>query len=254
MGDTLNPVDNLEATTGIRFDATASGNPLGYNGNVGYNVIWNVDDKEYYTKGDNHTVYNNIGWDDNSNGCTVCVPCKAFGVPMNFYSTVTRNGASKLDCGGGLVENNYESQDIKEQMRDTDNYDFRPVEGGGLWSSDGEIIGAYTEPSTPIYWIPGRKLYKTSFPIPQDGSTVSAESRSDVICQTGYQAEEHSFYFGESYEEVDSAVEPYMTLNGDENVFPMPTALSPGKIYYWRVDASRGDYVYKGDIWSFETI
>ena len=94
------------------------------------------------------------------------------------------------------------------------------------------MIGAYSV-DAPTYWIPGRKLYKTSFPIPQDGGTVSKE-RGDVICQTGYQAEEHSFYFGESYEEVDSAVEPYMTLNGDENVFPMPTALSPNKVYYWR--------------------
>ena len=243
---------------GIRFDATSDGDPLGYNGNVGYNVVWNVDDKEVYTKGDNHTVYNNVAWDDNSDGCTLCVPPEAFDVPMNFYSVVVNNGASQFEGGGGVIENNYESQDVKGQMLDTDNYDFRPVEGGGFITPDGgEVIGAYTSGESSLtYWIPGRKLFKTSFPIPKDGVAVSSERR-DVICQTGYQAERHDFYFGETFEEVDTAGKEndafQITLNGDENIFALPT-LSPDTEYYWRVDAVRGGYVYKGDVWSFYTI
>ena len=56
-----------------------------------------------------------------------------------------------------------------------------------------------------MYWIPGRRLYKASAPIPRDGAQVSAAERADVICQTGYLAEKHDFYFGDSFEEVDAA-------------------------------------------------
>ena len=142
-------------------------------------------------------------------------------------------------------------------MKDTDNYDFRPVIDGGFITPDGsEIIGAYTSgDSSQFYWIPGRKLYKTSFPIPQNGAEVFAK-RKDVICQTGYMADHHDFYFGETYSEVDSAGKDdnafQVSLSGEENVFTIPS-LSSGKMYYWRVDAVRADNVFKGDVWSFET-
>ena len=44
-----------------------------------------------------------------------------------------------------------------------------------------------------------------------------------------------------------------MTLSGDENIFALPFSLSAGKEYFWRVDAQRGEDVFKGDIWSFTT-
>ena len=186
-----------------------------------------------------------------------------------------------------MIENNYESLDVKEQMVDADNYDFRPIAGGGFdpcpntnsadWCNERcnterrctrrnncqikcqqtcglcEMIGAYSIDS-PTYWIPGRKLYKASFPIPQDGGTAPAD-RVDVICQTGFRADQHNFYFGDNIDDVKSAGkedENYrLTLSGEENVFPLPISLTAGKEYYWRVDAQRGDDVYKGDIWSF---
>ena len=180
---------------------------------------------------------------------------------MNTKSIVVNNGAvlgGSTGGGGAVVENNYDAQDVKDQMVDADNYDFRPAAGGGFITPDGgEIIGAYTlGESSLTYWIPGRKLYKASFPIPPDQGTVKAE-RSDVICNTGYMADRHDFYFGEFYDEVEAAGRDddafQMTLNGDENIFALP-ALSVGKEYYWRVDAGRGDYVYKGDVWSFVTV
>ena len=86
---------------------------------------------------------------------------------------------------------------------------------------------------------------------------VSSE-RNDVICQTGYRGDRHDFYFGEVYDKVESAGredECYrMTLSGEENIFALPFSLSAGTEYYWRVDSVRGDYVYKGDVWSFSTI
>ena len=156
-----------------------------------------------------------------------------------------------------MIENNYESLDVKEQMIDTDNFDFRPVPGGAFITPDGgEIIGAYTGGESSLtYWIPGRKLYKASFPIPKDGATVSSE-RGDVICQTGYLADEHDLYFGDNFDDVDSATKNdaayQMTLNGNDNIFALPS-IESGKEYFWRVDALRGDNAYKGDVWSFTT-
>merc|ERR1712226_1784872 len=109
-----------------------------------------------------------------------------------------------MQDGGGFVENNYESQDVKKQMIDTNNKDFRPTPGGGF-TNGSQIKGAYVlGESSLTYWIPGRKLYKTSNPIPQDGVTISFERRQ-VICQTGYLADKHHFYIGETFEEVDEA-------------------------------------------------
>ena len=115
------------------------------------------------------------------------------------------------------------------------------------------MIGAYSIDS-PTYWIPGRKLYKTSFPIPQNGGTVRAD-RTDVICQTGFLADQHDFYFGEKFDDVESAEKGdasyQLTLYADENIFALPFSLSAGTEYFWRVDAQRGEDVYKGDVWSF---
>ena len=78
-------------------------------------------------EGDYHTVVNNVAWDDNDKeDCTLCVPSELSGTQMNTNTLVANNGASKFEGGGGTVENNYESQDVKEQMVDTDNNDYRP--------------------------------------------------------------------------------------------------------------------------------
>ena len=228
---------------------------------MGFNVAWNVGKSEICVKGDNHTVLNNVAWDDNGTpedkDCTICVPPLYVDIPMNFYTIMANNGGSNILFGGGPNENNYDSPDVKEQMVDPDNNDFRPVPGGAFITPDGgEIIGAYTSgESSKTYWIPGRKLYKASFPIPHNGATVSSE-RSDVICQTGYLAEKHDFYFGKNFKDVDVAgkddVEYQLTLHGPNNIFALPI-IEPEQEYFWRVDAHRGGYVYKGDVWSFST-
>ena len=253
---------------GIRLDG--GGEPVcamketGCGSYMGYNVAWNSENKNIYPKGDNHTVTNNVAWDDvdDGKGCTICVESENGVYPNNEHTVVVNNGATQFLDGGGLIENNYESPDVKEQMVDPANNDFRPAPGGAFITPDGgEIIGAYTSGETSLaYWIPGRKLYKTSFPIPHDGVTVSAD-RSDVICRTGYLAEKHDFYFGESFDEVDAAGKDddayQMTLHGTNNIFALPS-LEPNKVYYWRVDSHTenrrpGDNVYKGDVWSFST-
>ena len=122
---------------GIRFDGDGHNLPdTGVNGYVGFNVVWNIEEKqEIYPKGDYHTVVNNVAWDDrDEEDCTLCVPPELHGTEMNSNTLVANNGASKFEGGGGTIENNYESQDVKRQMVDTDNSDFRPVPGGGFIS------------------------------------------------------------------------------------------------------------------------
>jgi len=232
---------------------------------MGFNVVWNsVDQKNVYAKGDNHTMTNNVAWDDDpdDNDCSLCFPPEHQGVPNNENSVLINNGATKFEGGGGLIENNYEADDVTKQMMDTANHDFRPIPGGAFITPDGgEIIGAYTDvESTETYWIPGRRLYKASYPIPHDGATVSAE-REDVICRPAYLAKKHDFYFGENFDEVDSAdkdSEAYqMTLHEEKNVFALPS-LKQDKTYYWRIDAytdgeTHGERKHKGDVWSFST-
>ena len=51
----------------------------------------------------------------------------AQGAPNNENTVVVNNGVTKFadPPGGGLIENNYEGLDVKEQMIDVDNHDFR---------------------------------------------------------------------------------------------------------------------------------
>ena len=81
---------------GIRFDG--NGDPLGIHGYVGYNIVWNVSgNREIYAKGDNHTVRNNVAWDDtDQSDCTVCVPTELSGNTMNVNTVVINNGAQKM--------------------------------------------------------------------------------------------------------------------------------------------------------------
>ena len=62
--------------------------------------------------------------------CTLCVPStgpNSNQIPMNTNTVVTNNGATRMLDGGGVIENNYESEDVKEQMVDPANYDFRQL-------------------------------------------------------------------------------------------------------------------------------
>jgi len=232
---------------GIRFDGES-----GVNGTVSNNVVWNIhESNEIYTKGDFHMVKNNVAFGGDSK-CSVCLPSIHWGKPMNNHSTAMNNGATSVGDGGHM-ENNFVSADVEEQMVDASIQDFRPAPGGGF--TKGLVtIGAY-EDGDSHYWIPGRQLYKTSYPIPPNGKSV--KFRSDLICRVGYKADRHHFYLGESAEAVDTAQQTdreyqYALENGD-NVFSLPP-LERHQNYFWRVDAQRGGDIYKGDVWMFSLV
>ena len=249
---------------GIRFDSSPG--HLGYNGYQGYNVVWNAGG--LMVKGDNHTVMNNLAMKDNTGDCSLCVIYRIRNLPeiMNNNTVVMNNAATKADGGvnteegggarwpvaGAVVENNFSNASVEDYLYDPANQDFRPVEGGALVEGE-DIIGPYLPDNDESeYWIPGRRLYKTSNPIPGDGASVL--NRDCLIFQPAYNAESHDVYFGEEFNAVDEASEDddtfqYSTATATENMVYLK--MEEKKTYFWRVDAKIGDTLVKGDTWSF---
>ncbi|MCP4259191.1 MAG: hypothetical protein GY774_17035 [Planctomycetes bacterium] len=108
-----------------------------------------------------------------------------------------------------------------------------------------------TEPNSPwkgdiwSFSIPPKTAY---FPDPAD----SAEAVSvDVALgwTAGYGAKLHTVYFGETFDEVDSATGGQV----QGTLTHSPGTLKMAKTYYWRVDEFDVIETHKGDVWSFTT-
>ena len=256
----------------IRFDGDFINN-VGYNGEVMFNVGWNTTGIKI--KGDNHTIYNNLALDkyDGPNPepwggfeTTLLVYKRVFSdLIHNNFTVVINNGAT--DIGGGhywapggwkkypvpgiLVENNYSGDDVADNVYDSGNLDFRPLEGSNF--TNGDIIGPYLPGPQSFYWIPGRKLFKTSTPIPPTGATVGADR--DVLMFLGaYRADYYHWFLGTNEYDVLHADVADSEYQGEivegVNVLVLPQ-LEADTGYYWRVDTQWGGYTYKGDVWSF---
>ena len=168
-------------------------------------------------KGDNHSSVNNlaIGRPSDDGKCSLCVIYKLRHDPliMNNHSIVLNNGAMRADGGtnvdeegerwplaGMVVENNLSDVEISGHLVSVEFKDFRPVLGGPLTMGP-EVIGAYSPGLSLTYWIPGRKEYKATSPIPPMGATVSAK-RDALMFRGGFRAEQHHLYLGLDVEEV----------------------------------------------------
>jgi hypothetical protein len=108
-----------------------------------------------------------------------------------------------------------------------------------------------TEPNSPWkgeiwnFSIPPKTAYA---PEPADGAeSVGVDAR--LSWTAGFGAKLHHVYFGETFEEVDTAVVglPQGTTTYDTGKLKM------AKTYYWRVDEFDAFDTYKGDVWSFMT-
>ena len=249
----------------VRFD---DGPHLGVNGYQGFNVAWNTG--AFMVKGDNHSSVNNlaIGRPSDDGKCSLCVIYKLRHDPliMNNHSIVLNNGAMRADGGtnvdeqgerwplaGMVVENNLSDVEISGHLVSVEFKDFRPVQGGPLTMGP-EVIGAYSPGLSLTYWIPGRKEYKATSPIPPMGATVSAK-RDALMFRGGFRAEQHHLYLGLDVEEVMLAntTSPLLIaqLEGEENM--VAVELMAGKTYFWRVDAIVGGFFNAGDAWTFST-
>jgi len=90
---------------------------------------------------------------------------------------------------------------------------------------------------------------KTAYlPDPADGAQ-SIDPDPTLRWTAGFGAKLHTVYFGESFDEVDTATGglPQGTTRYS------PGTLKMAKTYYWRVDEFEGPATYKGDVWSFTT-
>ena len=87
-------------------------------------------------------------------------------------------------------------------------------------------------------------------PTPADGIQY-VHPDQELTWEPGLSYIFHQVFFGETFEEVESATGMgYMTL---EPIYD-PPPLEIGKTYYWRVDEFTGAIEHRGDIWSFTTL
>jgi hypothetical protein len=108
-----------------------------------------------------------------------------------------------------------------------------------------------TEPDSPwkgdvwSFMVPPKTAY---FPDPADGAEAV-----DVDVQlgwtAGFGAKLHTVYFGETFDQVESAADGLPQGTTDFT----PGTLNMAKTYYWRVDEFDIVETHKGDVWSFIT-
>jgi hypothetical protein len=108
-----------------------------------------------------------------------------------------------------------------------------------------------TEPNSPwkgdiwSFSIPPKTAY---FPDPADsGESVGVDVT--LSWTAGFGAKLHTPYFGENFDEVDSAAGGMVQGTTDYT----PGTLKMAKTYYWRVDEFDVVETHKGDVWSFTT-
>jgi hypothetical protein len=108
-----------------------------------------------------------------------------------------------------------------------------------------------TEPNSPwkgdvwSFSIAPKTAY---FPDPADGAEAVAVN-DKLSWMPGFGAKLHTVYFGETFEEVDTATggSPQGVATYD------PGTLKMAKTYYWRVDEFDVAETHKGNVWSFTT-
>jgi hypothetical protein len=108
-----------------------------------------------------------------------------------------------------------------------------------------------TEPNSPWkgdVWSFSISPKTAYFPDPADAAEAVAVN--DKLSWTpGFGAKLHTVYFGESFNEVDSATGGLPQGTTDFT----PGTLKMAKTYYWRVDEFDVLETHKGDVWSFTT-
>ncbi|MBA7636796.1 hypothetical protein ES703_44424 [subsurface metagenome] len=85
-------------------------------------------------------------------------------------------------------------------------------------------------------------------PAPADGARF-VEPDTGLTWDTGVGAALHYVYFGDNFQDVNSAEDGVPVIGTTYD----PGPLDMGKTYYWRVDSSDDPTVHRGKVWSFTT-
>ena len=87
-------------------------------------------------------------------------------------------------------------------------------------------------------------------PNPADGAEFVALT-ANLTWTPGLNAKLHTVYFGESFDDVNSATTGGALVG---TAIYSPASLKAEKVYYWRVDETDPPNAYKGQVWSFTTL
>lgn len=251
---------------GIRFDnSNLPNSPWGKSCSAHHNVAWETD--RIFFKGDEHFIFNNLSYDNILNDLII-----SSNRAINGFNdkTITRNNISNTFSGDlttlnevpGVVDHNWagniEKRDIRSQLRDPDNRDFRPrsdsdlVDAGALvngktfhYVGAAPDIGPY-EYGDENYWIPGFRDVRASVAIPTNSSTT-VKLDADLMWLPAYKSTESHIYVGPT---DDSMV---LVSKQKNNIYDIGD-LNPSTIYYWRVDCVVDGEVVEGDVWKFKTV
>jgi hypothetical protein len=255
---------------GNRFDGSMAG--LGNDhGLTHHNVFMACDGCGIVMKGDYHETYSNTCLDSGLKNDIVIKRYSNDGLSDENLNSITRNNACNTLEGNktgdvnvpGTVSNNWvgndlePTEDVKEQMRDPLNFDFRPTatsdlkDAGAVISgiTDGYLgsapdIGAY-EYGCTSYWIPGCKFTKASTPVPPDGAT-GVKRACDPAWLEALDATDYDIYLGTSSPGT-------FIQNQSSNLYDRTSDLDASTLYYWRIDANTPSGMVTGDVWSFTT-
>ncbi|WP_413314197.1 MULTISPECIES: SUMF1/EgtB/PvdO family nonheme iron enzyme [unclassified Prochlorococcus] len=281
-----NWIHDLPGRNGIRFD----GDPAGMRGTANHNVIFNVK-RGTRLKGDQHIVLNNLAFDNSHVDINVSHD-KFYGYNnpdekytddvVELYENRSDGGREEKWAHEGnhysIVHNNVGNnnapiyvlnpedntgnlsrfelgQNVRNELRDPDNFDFRPKENSALvdlgthltgytddYIGDAPDIGPY-EYGDLDYWIPGYQAEKASMPIAPNGS-ITVKQNADLMWLEGREAISNDIYFG-------SSVETLEFQNNQENNIFTPSNLEQGQKYFWRIDTVTDDVLITGDVWNF---
>ena len=254
---------------------------------VDHNVVWNMGSAGLELKNPanptaqmaNRVVNNTIFQHSSYNATPSAMIVRTALANENSYSTIVNNMAQQIygdwsSVALGVVAaktNNSTGVIVENQLENKTWSDFRPkttataivnkgiVVAGLTGSVIGALpdIGAY-ERGDSLYFIPGQRAAKATFPIVADSAVSVPITRDALMWRPAYNAVSHRLYFGSI---IKSAVANATTssgeykgvFKGEKNVYNLP-ALSSVKSYFWRVDAVMADgSVIIGDVWSFST-
>ena len=167
----------------------------------------------------------------------------------------------------GIADHNWHGadlgEDIRTQLRDPDNLDFRPKAGSDIIDA-GVVIPGMLQPylgkapdigpyeyDDKNYWIPGYQATAASQPVPPNHSTT-VKTDADLMWLDAYKAISHDVYFGTDSACVASANRNSEEYKGNQtNNIYHPGALEKEKKYFWRIDAYKNQGLIRGEIWSF---
>ena len=95
------------------------------------------------------------------------------------------------------------------------------------------------------FTVPPRIAWKPT--PPNGGQYIGLDA--DLSWRPGWGAKLHTVYFGDNFDDVNSATGGVSQIATSYSLDP----LELNKTYYWRVDESDGRQAYIGDVWSFTT-